>query len=496
MVVYFDQTRLRPTNYKPVTDALRSLLASGTIAPERVLVLRQRQALTVEQPFGSSREELEAAFARIESSPPATLDIDTETRLAVDAIRDTWDQSRDSLGSAQRSIASIPTATPGDAGGGSSPRDAVGGFGTDTGPDACGSFVSQIQPILTSWTRARTQAIDVTLANLSDTASFLAGIPGVKILLYLSDGLETHPGTDLATYASGLCPAGSADLLTGVRGASMNDRFLDFTRHANSNRVTIHALQASGLRGSQSGDATSRRQAGGGAAPRAVRAFESSRRSVLREGLGLLAGETGGRTIFNRNEFGTELERIGRDAAHYYSLAYPPPAGAGDGGTEHRIEVTVRRDAATARYRRGYLEKDPKQWLGERVEGALNLGITENPLGVRLAAASARQGPGGDVRVPLHVVIPAARLAFLPSGSGHVARVTIKVMARSLTSNTLSVWDKEFSIKGTPGSSGWADLTIDLDLAAGTYVTAVGVRDAATREASFLATALEATAGG
>lgn len=96
-------------------------------------------------------------------------------------------------------------------------------------------------------------------------------------------------------------------------------------------------------------------------------------------------------------------------------------------------------DSHSARYRWGYLEKDEGRWLAERIEGALNLSITDNPLGVRLAAGEIRPGqgrPGSEAtfRLPLHVMVPIERLAFLPADGAQVAEVTIRAMAPAIWS--------------------------------------------------------------
>ncbi len=380
------------------------------------------------------------------------------------------------------------------AGGG--PRAVVGGVGSGAGPDACGMFVNQIQPILDSWTRSHQQRVAVTLTHLSSTAGFLAGLPGVKALLYLSDGLETQPGADLATYASSLCPGAGTDLMTGTLAAEMTSGFLELTRHANTNRVTIYSLQTSGLQALETGDASLGRAARAGG-PRARAAFEASKRAGDREGLGLLAAETGGRAVFNRNELGPELIEIGNEIQHYYSLAYEPPATTtGSGRRDHRIEVRVADGSLKARYRRGYLEKDPGQWLTERIEGALNLGLTSNPLEVRLGAGAIQEPAPGSFRLPLHVMIPVEHLAFLPQQGSFFADVTVRALTRALDGDRLVTQDKVFRVRGSPEATGFADLVVPLELDAGTHVTAIGVQDTNTREASFVSTTLQIGPGG
>jgi hypothetical protein len=209
--------------------------------------------------------------------------------------------------------------------------------------------------------------------------------------------------------------------------------------------------------------------------------------------------------VFNRNELGPDLVRISRDLGTYYSLAYRPPPGDGDrreggpreggpregGPREHSIEIRLADGSLDARYRRGYVEKNDTRWLMERIEGALNLGITDNPLGIRLGAGDIRPAGEGTFRVPIHVMVPVERLAFLPREGSHVAEVTVRAMARSLESGAVATRGQTFRVKGAPGATGWASLTLELELGAGAQLTALGVRDEASREASFVSTTLQ-----
>ena len=497
-IVYFDQSRIQPSRYPALIRSLERFLRAEETASERVLILRQDRGLSVEAAFGSSHKELAQALERVARGAPGGMLLENETRLALDAIRDSWEQSQDAVGSAMAGLAAVPSATDpaGGAGnpssGGGGPRSVVSGSGPGSGPDACGMFVNQIQPTLDSWAQAYGQGVAVTLTNLSSTAGFLAGLPGVKTLLYLGDGLQLRPAADLATYASSLCPAAGLDLLSGRLADQLRSGFLELARHASTNRVTIYSLQTSGLETPATGSASTGRSPRGGGGPRARAAFEASRRAADRDGLALIATETGGRAVFNQSDLAPELSRIGGEIQHYYSLAYRPPAG-GTGGErrDHRIEVSVGDRSLTTRYRRGYLEKDPSQWLTERIEGALNLGLTSNRLEVRLGAGAIRESAPGTYRIPLHVMVPVERLAFLPQAGMRLAAITLRVMARPVDGSRMLVEDRTFQVQGAPGATGFADLAVELEMAAGTHVTAIGVRDDNTREASFISTTLQ-----
>ena len=77
-----------------------------------------------------------------------------------------------------------------------------------------------------------------------------------------------------------------------------------------------------------------------------------------------------------------------------------------------------------------------------------------------------------------------------------LADVTLRIMARPVNGNTMVIEDRTFQVQGAPGATGLADLAVELRLAAGTHVTAIGVQDANTREASFVSTTLQVGPGG
>src|SRR6185503_1498573 len=132
--------------------------------------------------------------------------------------------------------------------------------------------------------------------------------------------------------------------------------------------------------------------------------------------------------------------------------------------------------ALQARYRRGYAEKDADQRLRESLESALYLGLTANPLGVRLGAGEVRQR-GNKWVLPLHAFVPVERLAFLGPPEASAAELRMQVLARNAGGAQQEWRSKAFRIRRPAGASGAADLSIELELDPGTQVIAVGVRD-------------------
>ena len=106
---------------------------------------------------------------------------------------------------------------------------------------------------------------------------------------------------------------------------SLEPDFQDVLRDANRGNVVIHTMDPRGL----------------GLGP--------SVHSTLYR----LSAETGGHAIVNTNDLTRGLEKVVRDASHYYLLGYAPTRELND-GKFHKIAVKVKRKGAKTVARRGY----------------------------------------------------------------------------------------------------------------------------------------------
>ncbi len=455
LVLYFDELHLGPASRKQVIEDLRDFLDEGGFPAERVLVLRQDRNLVVESYFGSSREDLDFVLARIGTSPGMSAQGQQAKRLAVQRLNDLWQEAR-ALTSSGRST---------------------------TEPAPCSWFLPRALPEVEIHARTTRDQVAATLDHLTTAVRFLAAQPGVKTLLYVSDALERVPGNDLKDLITGFCPAGDRSRsLSPVE--ELSGAFQELTRHANANRVTIYALQTNGLRSTFLSSVEQSSVDFLGANP-----FNSSIREAQRDGLAVLADQTGGRAIFNRSQFGGELDQIAAEMGSYYSLAYRPPHG-GDGG-QHTISVRVRGNNLRVRHRRGYRDKSADLRLTEQLDGALYLGLVENSLDVRLGAGRPRTAGGDRWRLPLHVIVPAARVTFLPTEEGEVAQIKVQVAGRHLESPATVRDEKTFLVDMPPDrEKRLLNLNFNLEMPVGANLVAVAVRDEATRETTFVSTTL------
>ena len=490
VVVYIDELHLQASNRGAVIEELRRFISDNAIAAENVMIISQGRMLNIEASFGSSEEDLNETLKELAKAAPG-LGSENATQQALEEIQRTWNQSRDSSATGEEGSMQIPgagLAGGGVGGSGSSPRDVTmssGALSSGNMPPSCNIFRSRVEAILSSWMRARADRISVTLASLVDSSSYLAALPGAKSLVYISDALEVVPGQALSNYADTICPSREQNLAMNTLGEEIDSSLMALTRHAAANQVTIYSIQGSSSQASSSGTARDRGMRAG-----SIASFDASRRASDQSGLIMLAEETGGRAVLSQNDYGQAFGELRTEMLSFYSLAYQPPIN--DSGPEHRIEVRMRDTELVARYRRGYMEKSQNKRFSESLQGALNLGLVDNPLEVKLGAGDYRGGGEGLVVLPLQVVIPVSRVSFVPRGEDLMARVVIRVLSRNLENGQVTRSDKSFQVKHEPDSEGqWMQLPMEIESESGLHLLAVGVLDQESGVTSLMSTTVE-----
>jgi VWFA-related protein len=492
LIVYFDDLNLHPGNRKILADELESFLREEGSEAETVLILRQDSRLFVEAPFGSTGAQLREALTRIRESGSIGASLATDVDQAIQEIQAIWTSSKETAGSAGTGLAGVPQGAaiatiPGSSGDGS-PAGVVGGAGGGRGglaPSSCEVFVRRVEPLLDNHYRQRAAQLRTTLERLSEAVTFLAGLEGPKTLLYLGDRMETAPAAGLASYAAGYCPTEQRSLLMNSQREDLSQLMTEIARHASANRVTIYGVQGGGLRSGRAGSAAEAGQEfrGAGRGPGTARVNQQGGFLVLSE-------QTGGRAVVNTNNFGDAFRQIRHETSHYYSIAYRPPVASAE--RFHTIEVKVPGKDLSVRHRPGYRHKSADDLLAERVLGALNLGVTDNPLSIRLAAGRIEPSGEGRFTLPLRVLVPVQSVTFVGADQGSEGELRFKVNAHDTERGELINVDRLFRLTLPPGQADESvTVGVDLDLEAGVYVIAVGLRDANSGAMSFVSTTLE-----
>jgi VWFA-related protein len=325
---------------------------------------------------------------------------------------------------------------------------------------------------LRAWAEQEAGVVKGALAGLDTVVSWMAGVPGRRAILYVSDGLPLTPGDDLLTWAS---------LRSGYRGSNrhlsgtasteydMTRRFREVTSHASRNRVAIYPLESYGAR--------------------------TSRGSLMQDvgamgrqmGLRFLASDTGGQALLNAADPLVALKNLGTDIDSYYSIGYTPSRPGDD--QEHKVEVRVKAKGLSVRHRPWYRDKPVSEAVAERTLGAMRFGSEENPLEavVEVGAAKAQ---GETMMVPVRVKIPISKLFLQPGEGKRTGRVRIYLVAGGEGTTTPVRQTKLVTVEipeaEAAGPAREYIHEIGISLKKGTYSLGVGVRDELAAATSYL----------
>ncbi|MEE2776743.1 MAG: VWA domain-containing protein [Acidobacteriota bacterium] len=341
--------------------------------------------------------------------------------------------------------------------------------------------------------------LQFTVDGLNEVVSKMAGIPGRKALLYVSEGLQLRAAEDLffalgERFREGRDSQAAGEHIMESMQFDASRMFTTLADLANANRVSFYNIDAAGLR---VGGLRSAEYRGS--------LFSTNIDSVhtrnLQDTLLYLSDRTGGRAIVGTNNFLDGLSQIGSDFENYYSLGYSP-AHSGSG---RRYKIDVKLTKATQkrlgktrlRYRDSYQDKPVRQEMGDATLATLAYGFQSNELGVRLVPRQQIRREKGDYLVSMDVRLPLRTVELIPSGELYHGKVRVWAQAidnKGRTSNVqenrwpLQVKATDFERVRTDGS--YMVYELKLVMRAGEQKVAIAVRDELTANASYISQGL------
>lgn len=471
LVVLVDNVHLRPENRTRAVEQIRQFLARNVRPLDRVMLATHDLGLKVRQPFTGDPAALDKTLQEIEKiATPGGVQADQDRRSTL------------------RTMFSINELDP--------------------------CSYAMVAPVEAYAQQTRGEVLR-TLGALKFLVNSLAGIPGRKAVLYVSDGLPVTPGEELYQVVYEICGGGAATsglstvdpLAREVRAPgsagypaqqaimdaqkhSVADRFEDLTAHANANRVTFYTLQASGLRGFASADA----DIDPGERVLQLMTVRQVQTTNLQNSLSAMAADTGGRAILNANNFLPDLGRMREDFSVYYSLGYTP-AHTGD-GRQHRLEVKVRKPGLKVRHRQGYRDKPLAERVVDRTLAALFHGIEDNPMEIAMEIGDPIRSEDGSYTVPVRLRIPMFRLTVLNRQDSFEGKLRLLVITGDDKGGTSPPRQVPVPIqiprKQVLGAMGQFYLyTLTLKMPAGDQRIAVAVRDELSAATSYLSRKVE-----
>lgn len=269
--------------------------------------------------------------------------------------------------------------------------------------------------------------VGYTVDALEKLVESLAGLPGRKALVHVSSGVEMVAGE--AAFHAVARKYETSEAYGEIPRYDTSREFERVSRHANAHRVVFYTLDAGGLRGMEFGKA----EYGGFVDMDLRTTLDSVVPENLQAPLRLMAQETGGRAIVNRNDTLSALEEAARDFRSFYSLGIS--SSGTDSARYHRIEVRLRggeaRKGLTLRHRAGYRSKSAETRIRESLRSALLYDHQSNPLGLEMTVGTAeREAESGLYVVPIRLRVPLRDLVLLPTAAGkHELRLKLFVGA-------------------------------------------------------------------
>jgi VWFA-related protein len=432
LVIYVDNVNIHPLNRQKGLKVLRSFLRTHVGPRDRMMVVSYDRSLNVRQPFTTDKEKVMLSL----------LDLDEVSGHRTVYIRQRIDV-----------LESI--------------------FEADE--------LAEVSGLARSYAESVYSDLGYSLDALKRTVDSLAGLPGRKAIVYISDGIEMRAGADIFAALEDQFDDPLSNLSSQSFDASR--RFRTITTEATANRIVIYSLDVAGLRSNAKADVTSYHVEQG-------TIIQSTHVANLQEPLHFMAKETGGQAIVNTNNLGPMLDRVGEDFSTFYSLGF----NARESGTGrfHDVKVVVKgRKGLKVRHRRGYRDQPVSRVMSDSTLAALNFGYSKNDLGIELEFGPPRRQSGNSYTVPLLIKIPMARLAFIPRSDVRNARVRLFVAAKDRDDNTapvqelpvpIVIQEKDFE----RAMSANYQLQHTLVLSSGQQLVAIGMRDELGSTTSFI----------
>ncbi|HSG40209.1 MAG TPA: VWA domain-containing protein, partial [Thermoanaerobaculia bacterium] len=272
MIVYIDNFNLRPFNRNRVIRELRAFLGQNLGRDDQVMLATYDRELHIRRTFTSDPGIIASALTELEKISAQGVHADSERRDTLERI----EESRS---------------------------------------------VIEAENYARTYAESTYNDLAFSIDGLKKLTDSLAGMPGRKAIVYVSDGLQMIAGQDVF-YAVQNKYGEQSTSVTKTLQFDVSRRLSELAAQANANRTTFYTIDAAGLRVYESTSAETR---GHATAPGLTQIVDSVRFSNLQSTLQLMAEKTGGVAVINTNTFMPALERIARDFKSYYSLGYTPP---------------------------------------------------------------------------------------------------------------------------------------------------------------------------
>lgn len=372
VIIYVDNFNIHPLNRNRVFNRLRVFLNDTIQSGDEIMVASYDRSLHIRQPFTGSPIVANGVLLELEKLAGSAIEREAERSDALQEIFET-----ESLHTAQ--------------------------------------FRAK------QFADNQYHEVNNSLDALREMLDSLAGLPGRKMLLHVSDGLPMVPGQDL--YQAIQQKFADQTALAEAFRRDLSRRYAELIAQANSSRISFYTVDAGGLR-TRSGMAAENAAVNSFQAT-SFMAVDGTRASNLQGTLRMMANRTGGRAILNTNDVSAGLERIASDFGNYYSLGYRMPSA--DRGRYHKIEVRLKNQDKKwrIRHREGYRDKSLAAQIADSTRTFLVHGYETNPLGVSFTLGQQSDAGEGMTSVQVRVRVPMERIVLIPRSEFYEGRLML-----------------------------------------------------------------------
>jgi len=441
VVLYFDNDNSRAIDRNRLITQLRPFVRETLHPPVQMMVISYNRSYDVLQSFTDDQRDIYDALREVKMTTGGRTQLDNARKDILRQFAESQRNSRNNVSSMSR------------------------GHG-----------------MMIGFAEEEANSLQFTLGALRDTLTMLSGLPGKKVIIYVSNGLPMIAGLDLF-YAFANTYQESSSITESAR-FNMNRHYTSLVSNANAQDISFYTFGVGGLEN-----------------PTISSAELGTAQDTMSASLGMqnyldplryMADTTGGAAIVNTNDFTTGLEKVGQDFFTYYSLGYTLHQSGLD--KVHRIKVKLpNHPDYRVRYRQRFVEKSLESRVQDKVVTGLMFPLDDNPMQIMVEIGT--QGPAGETRwmVPFKLSFPLRRVALLPTGDDYVGNVTLFLAARKTTGDRSDVVRQNHEIRVKAADYDAAQLkrytiTANLLMEEGSHNIAVGILDPVTRNASFTTT--------
>lgn len=435
LIIFVDHFNIHPLNRNRVIRDLRQFVTQTVKPGDRVMLVSHIRSITIDQPFTTDPRLVSAAMAKMEKVSGHGTIRESERRDAIDRVDE-----------AQDAFLAMSYAR---------------------------SYADSIYNDLT-----------FTIRSLKQFITSLAGLPGRKMIVHVSDGIPMVAGQELFQLVDNKFSHAGAINEAFSYDASRN--FRELVALANANRVSFYPLDAAGLRTPSSVSASQR------GAPGRATLIDSTIQHNEQDTLHFLANGTGGKAIVNRNRMLPALKEVSEDFVNYYSLGFTP-SHAGTGRLyDLKVELKEKDRKIDLRYRENYRDKSVETKMADSTLATLQFKLETNTQDVRLEIGDGeRREDGRHYLVPIKVRIPLKELVLVPQEETLEGRVRLFIAAMDDEGAKSNVQETSVPIsipaaQYDPAAEQTYVHALELLMRRGSHEVAVGVRDDLSAETSFV----------